>query len=228
MNWGTRTLIGLVAAVSAATTAPAVADSSKFASETVAACQSAIDLVTVTDNLIKIGWTHAVPAELDDRAIKSFAASLLSEQFGYGDVADPRIVRTWELALKNAAGTRNLVTFEGTEQKDRWFVKLQTGSVLRISTDEYNTYSQLRCLIALKDEDSPVTFERLLGGSGRDPATLPPVYRLRSQSYESNGLKRVLNSAVLNTERISTVSDIGIDVSSIFSTYVTKQAENSK
>ncbi len=217
-----------MAAIVAAAPVSAIASNTDIASETVAACQSITDMATLTDAVITIGWTPSVPADLDDRAIQSYAATLLSDQFGFGDVPDPRIAKTWELALKNAAGVRNLKIVDGTQKKDRWFVLEHSGSILRVDSFEHETFGQVNCVIALKDRDSPVSFQKLLGDSGRDPQKLPPVYRLRPQSFESDGLKRNLNGAILNTERISAVSGTEVDVSSVYSSYVVTQPEKSE
>ncbi|WP_210093333.1 hypothetical protein [Ruegeria sp. HKCCSP346] len=212
----------------AATPVCAIAKNKDVASETVAACQSTTDLAALTDSLIQIGWTPNVPKELDDRAIRSYAATYLVNHLGFSDYADARIAATWELALKNARGARNLKIVDGSQKKDRWFVLKKTGSVLRIDSLEHETYGQISCVLAFKEEDSPVTFERLLGVSGQDPHTLPPVYHLRGQSAEHNGFKRILNGAILNKERISAVSETEIDVSSVYSTFTSKQSGNSE
>ncbi|MEX0368229.1 MAG: hypothetical protein AB3N22_19360 [Ruegeria sp.] len=217
-----------MAAITAATTVPVAAQNTNFASETVAACQSSADLAALTDDFIKIGWTLSAPAELDDRAIRSYAATFLQNDLGYGDVPDPRIASTWERALKNAAGARNLKQIEDSQKQDLWFVRTQTGSLLRVDSFENEIYGQVSCVIAFKDEDSPFTFEQLLGDSGRDPQSLPPVYHLRPQGSEYNGLKRTLNGAILNTERISAVADSEFDTASIYSTLTSKQAEKSE
>lgn len=218
----------MVAAFTAATTVPAIAENSQLVSKTVAACQATTDLATVTDSLIQIGWTPSVPASLDDREIQSYAATYLVNHLGYGDYSNKRIASTWKLALKNAAGIRNLQIIDGSQKKDRWFVLEQSGSVLRIDSFAHETYGHIHCVLALKEEDSPVTFNRLLGDSGKDPNTLPPIYRLRPKSFESNGFERNLNAAVLNSERISVASDYEVNVSSVYSTFTAKKPERSK
>ncbi|NOD98642.1 hypothetical protein GS610_15655 [Ruegeria sp. HKCCD6228] len=212
----------------AATTVPAAANEKNFASETIAACQSTTDLASLTDTLTKHGWSVSAPADLDDRAIRSYAATFLYNHLGFGDVPDPRIASTWEQAIKNAAGVRNLKQIETSQKKDRWFVREQSGSILRVDSFEHEVHGRLSCLLALKDEDSPFTFQQLLGDNGRDPQTLPPVYHLRPQSSEGNGLKRSLKGAILNTERISTVSESHIDVATVYSTFTSKHMEKSE
>ncbi|MBO9434215.1 hypothetical protein J7394_08365 [Ruegeria sp. R13_0] len=225
MNWGGKLLFGFVAAVLAATTVPVAANENGFASETIAACQSTTDLASLTDALTKIDWIASAPADLDDRAIRSYAATFLYHHLGFSDVPDPRIESAWTQALKNAAGARSLKQIEGGQQQDLWFVRTQTGSLLRANGFENASYGQIECVLALKEDDSPTTFRKLLAGSDRDPKTFPPVYHLQPQSSESAGLKRRLNGAILNTERISAVSDSEIDVASVFFTLTSKKPE---
>ncbi|WP_143030564.1 hypothetical protein [Ruegeria halocynthiae] len=212
----------------AATTVLAGSNNPDFASKTVRACQATPALANLTDFLLEVGWTLSVPADLDDRAIRSYAATILSNQFGFGEVPDPRISSTWEQSLKNAGGARNLKKIEGSQQKDLWFVWEKTGSVLRVNSFKNDVYFQMNCVIAFKEEDSPITFQRLVEGSGPDPQELPPVYHLQPQISESHGVKRSLNGAILNIERISAVSDSEIDVSSVYTTFLSVRAERSE
>ncbi len=217
-----------MAVVAAATPAVSIANGSSIAPKTVAACQSTTDLAALTDALIQIGWTPRVPAQLDDRAIRSYAATFLVNHLGHGDFSDARIASTWNLALKNAAGARNLKIVEGSPQKDRWFVLEQTGSVLRTDSFTHKTHGQIECVITLNRENSPYTFQKLLGSSDQDPRTFPPVHHLRSRQSESGKLKRSLGVAILNTERISAASGSEFDVSSIYTTFVSQQPEKSQ
>ncbi|WP_171136484.1 hypothetical protein [Ruegeria sp. HKCCC1038] len=212
----------------AVTSAPAGAENYDLASETISACQSETDLAILTDALIQVGWTPKVPANLDDRAIRSYAATYLPNHFGTGDYSDTRIASTWELALKNATGARNLKIVDGSQKKDRWFVRDQTGSVLRVDSYKNGEFEQTSCVLAFKEEDSPITFEKLLEDSDRNPKSLPPVLHLRSQSSEDEELKRSMNGAILNIHRMQSASDPEFDVSSVFTTVTTKRPEKSE
>ncbi|AXT27282.1 hypothetical protein D1823_12210 [Ruegeria sp. AD91A] len=217
-----------MAALLAVTSAPAGAENYDPASDAISACQSATDLAILTDALIQVGWTPQVPANLDDSAIRSYAATYLPNHFGTGDYSDTRIASTWELALTNATGARNLKIVDGSEKKDRWFVRDQTGSVLRVESYKNGEFEQTNCVLALKEEDSPTTFEKLLVDSDRDPKSLPPVLHLRSQSSENDTFKRSKNGAILNIHRMQSASDPEFDVSSVFTTVTTKRPEKSR
>ncbi len=199
-----------------------------MASETVAACQSTTDLPTLTYTLIQVGWTPKVPANLDDRAVRSYAATYLPNHLGNGDYSNLRIANTWELALTNAAGARNLKIVDGSEKKDRWFVREQTGSVLRIDSYKSGEFEHIQCVLALKEEDSPTTFAELLEGSDRDPQYLQPILHLQHQSSEDDNLKRSMKGAILNIHRIKSASDTDFDVSSVFTTATTKRPEKAQ
>lgn len=192
---------------------------------TISACHSTTDLTILTDELVQLGWAVTAPDELDDRAIESYAATILHHHIGFGEVSNARIKASWDLALATATGARNLVQVADSPTVSLWFVYDDTGSVLRIASFTQGAYSRVSCLASFRASDMQERFQKIWGDTGQNPNALPVFMNLQPVSYEHEDLKLSLNVSVLNSERVSNATGSEIEVSSIFSARTTLEPE---